>query len=119
MKQTTKVLVIMKPINEKVNNDLLVQAIRTDGFHSEVIADDEMAFYLEQLKDWLGYVPTPEANVNPMLLKIYGDNASEESKARVICGQTYRHLIRSVYIGVIAMQGLGGKFYSQEIELEK
>ena len=109
----------MKPINEKVDNDLLVQAIKTDGFNSEVIDDDEMAFYLEQLKDWLGYVPTPEAKVNPMLLKIYGDNAPEESKARVISGQTYRRLIRSVYIGVIAMQGLGGKFYSQEIELEK
>ena len=119
MKQTIKVLVIMKPINEKVDKDLLLQAIRTDGFNSEVIDDEEMAFYLEQLKDWLAYVPTPEEIVNPMLLKIYGNNAPEESMERVTSGQTYRHLIRSVYIGVIAMQGLGGKFYSQEIELEK
>ena len=57
----------MKPISEKVDNDLLMQAIKTDGFNSEVIDDDEMAFYLEQLKDWLGYVPTPEATDFPPL----------------------------------------------------
>jgi hypothetical protein len=54
-----------------------------------------------------------------MLLKIYGDNAPEESKARVTSGQTYRHLIRSVYMGVISMQALGGKFYSQEVEMKE
>lgn len=103
----------MKPIKENVDKDLLVQAVKNrERFDSEVIGDDEMSFYLEQLKDWLAYVPTPEEKVNPMLLKIYGDKAPEESKARVISGQTYRHLIRSVYMGVIAMQALGGKFYA-------
>ena len=109
----------MKPIKENVNKDLLVQAIRTDGFNSEVIDDEEMAFYLEQLKEQLDYVPTPEAKVNPMLLKIYGEDAPENSKANVVSGQTYRHLIRSVYMGVIAMQALGGKFNSEEIKTEE
>ena len=109
----------MKPIKENVDKDLLAQAIRFNGFCSETVSDDEMAFLLDQLKNWLAYVPTPEEKVNPMLLKIYGDNAPEESKARVTSGQTYRHLIRSVYMGVISMQALGGKFYSQEVEMKE
>lgn len=105
----------MRPINEKIDKDLLAQAVRTDGFNSEVIDDEEMAFYLEQLKEWLAYVPTQEKQINASLLAIYGDKAPESSKEKVRSGQTYRHLVRSVYIGVMAMQGLGGKFYSQEI----
>ena len=112
----------MKPISEKVDNDLLVQAVRTanrtSGFNTETIDDDEMKFYLEQLKDWLAYVPSPEKEVNKSLLQIYGDSAPEESIARVKNGQTYRHLIRSVYLGVVAMQSLGGKFYSPTVECE-
>ena len=102
---------IMRTIEEHVNKDLLTQAIRFGGFGSETIEDDEFEFLLEQLKNLLAYVPTPEANVNPMLLKIYGEDAPESSKANVVSGQTYRHLIRSVYMGMIAMQALGGKFY--------
>ena len=108
----------MKPIKENVDKDLLAQAVKTDGLNSEVIDDDEMAFYLEQLKDWLAYVPTPEKQVNAKLLAIYGDKAPESSKEKVRSGQTYRHLVRSVYWGVIAMQALGGKFYAPTVEFE-
>ena len=54
-----------------------------------------------------------------MLLKIYGEDAPESSKANVVSGQTYRHLIRSVYMGVTAMQALGGKFHLQDVDIKE
>jgi hypothetical protein len=37
----------MKPIKENVDKDLLAQAIRFNGFCSETVSDDEMAFLLD------------------------------------------------------------------------
>ena len=81
-----------------------------DGYNPpKAITQGELDYYLDCLYKGMGYVPYPQENVDELMYKAVDDGLLDRWNDGY-----YKKLVRNVFMGMLAMRGMGGVIVDKE-----
>lgn len=86
-----------------------------DGYNPpKDICKPELEYYLDCLYKGWGYVPADEEQMKEAMLQGLETKQLEKWKNRIENDSVYRNLVKSTFMGLLAVKALGGKFIDVE-----
>lgn len=80
----------------------------------KAITDKELNYYLDSLNKGCGYTPTSLVDINQKMFNELPAEVLEEWRDQIADGSIYREVVKSAYLGMIAINGLGGTYADKE-----
>ena len=80
---------------------------------ARVVTNAQLEHYLNSLYKGWGYTPTSQEEIEEMLMQI-PDELRDRWADLIQDGTIYREMVKSVFMGLCALQGLGGTFSNKE-----
>ena len=74
------------------------------------ITREELSYYLDCLYKGWGYIPTDKEEIKKAMLQDFNSKQLEKWGNRIEDGSIYKELVKSAFLGLVAVKGLGGRF---------
>lgn len=78
------------------------------------ITREQLQYYLDCLYMGWGYIPTDEGEIAAMMLDQLPTELKDKWRKSIEDGSIYKRLVRDIFLGMVAMRALGGKFHEKE-----
>ena len=80
----------------------------------KAITNKELDYYLSCLKNGWGYIPTEQKQIEQTMLEGLPNELLAEWHDDIKSGIIYKTLVKEVFLGLVALKGLGGAFINQQ-----